>query len=231
MQKHLIEHAAKHVAIRAARCTCSLHRLGNSAAKAARGAGMLLQNLSAHSRGGRGRGSDVGTVGTHDLTAEGLLLIADLDHEDLAIKTKVRARHGECCAPLACTGFGGHAFQSLHLCIVRLRNRGIELMAAAGIVTFKLIVDMCGSVQLLFQAICTDKRCGTVHFIKIDQRFGDIDIGRGVIQLLTCQLLAEHLAHGFQRNGLHGAGIDERRGLFLHVRAHVVPLTGDFVFG
>ena len=56
-------------------------------------------------------------------------------------------------------------------------------------------------------------------------------LGGVVVQLLLHQLVAEHGAELVKRQGLAGAGADERIGLFLHVRAQVVPLGGDLRFG
>ena len=84
VQQHLIEHAAQHIAV-AGVLGGSFHGLGDGAAQAAGGAGEFFVDLPAHFRfhgGGGGHGS---AVGPHDLPAEGLLLIAALDHENLAI--------------------------------------------------------------------------------------------------------------------------------------------------
>ena len=157
MQHDLIEHTAQHVTIPLG-LRSLLHRLGNGAAKAARGIGMLGKNTSTHLGLGRGRGRDGGTVGAHDLTTEGLLLVGALYHVYAAIQIEIGAGHGKCRTPLPCARFGGHAFQTLFFGVIRLRHRRVELVRAACIIPFKLIIDMRGRAKRFFQAIRPYKR-------------------------------------------------------------------------
>ena len=119
MQKHLVEYAAENIAV-AGIGNRNLNRFGNCTAEGARGAGMLCQNLSADLCGIGGGGNNRGAVGSHDFTAEGLLLIADFDHIDLAVQPQIRACHRESRAPLAGTGLGGDALETLFFSIIGL---------------------------------------------------------------------------------------------------------------
>ena len=104
---------------------------------------MLGQDLAAYIGGHAGAGSDGSTIGAHHLTAERLLLVAHLDHVDLAIQPEVAAGHGERRAPLAGTRLSGHAFQALLLGVVGLRNGAVQLVAAAGVIALKLMDMKC----------------------------------------------------------------------------------------
>ena len=114
---------------------------------------MLHKNLSSHfGKFGRGRGN-LCPIGTHYFTAEGLLLIGYLYHIYLAVQPEIGTGHGKRGAPLSGSGFRGNALQSLLLCIVGLGDGGIELVAAAGVVSFKFIINLGRRLQLLFQAV------------------------------------------------------------------------------
>ena len=63
----------------------------DGAAQAAGGVRVLGQDLAAHVGGHAGAEGHKGTVGAHHLAAEGLLLIADLDHVRLAVQPEIAA--------------------------------------------------------------------------------------------------------------------------------------------
>ena len=180
MQQNLIQHAAQNITI-ALLADCRFYGFGNGTAKAARCAGMLRQNLLPDFRcGGGGRGYGC-AIGTHDLAAEGLLLIGNLNHVYVAVQTQICTRHGKRCAPLPCAGFCCHALQALLLCIIRLRDGRIQLMAATGVIALELIINLCGCLQFFFQTICTNQRRWSVHFIKIQNFLWDVDVSSIVI--------------------------------------------------
>ena len=99
VQQHLIQHAAQHVAVALAGGG-GLHGLarwrspempvvpGNSA-RILRPTSVVLE----------GEGVTVGAVGTHDLAAEGLLLIGALHHEYAAVQSQIGAGHGLSAVP------------------------------------------------------------------------------------------------------------------------------------
>ena len=93
MEHDLVQHAAQDVAV-VAQSARGLNGLGDGTAQRSARTGVLLQDLAAHLGGGGGGGGDLRTVGTHDLAAEGLLLVADLDHVHAAVQTQVCAGHG-----------------------------------------------------------------------------------------------------------------------------------------
>ena len=241
VQQDLVEHAAQHIAV-AWLGFGGLHRLGNGAAQAPARAGMLGKNPAAHLGVHGGGGGDRSAVGAHDLAAEGLLLVGDLDHVDLAVQAQVCAGHGQRGAPLPGSGFGGHALQALLLGIVCLRNGRIELVAAAGVVALKFVIDFGRGLQPLLQAVGPHQRGGAVHPVKAADFLGNREIRGGVVQLLPDQLVAEDRGELLGRHGLVRAGVEQGRRLVLHVGAHIVPgqrhfgflqvhFVGNFLFG
>ena len=228
VQQHLIEDAAQHIAVPLP-AGGGLHRLADGAAQRAGGIGEFRQNFSSHLGGvGGGRGH-VGAVGTHDLPAEGLLLIGALDHEHTAIQSQISAGHAQGRTPLPGARLGGHAPQPLPLGIIRLRDGGVQLVAAGGVVALELIVDVGGGVQLLLQTVGANQRGRTVHLVEIPYLPGDGDIRGGIVQLLLHQLAAEHMAQLLRRHGLERAGVQQGRGLVGHIRTHVVPVPRQLV--
>ena len=117
------------------------HSFGDGAAQAAVCPRKFPENLAADLRRLRGRGGDRCAIGPHDLTAEGLLLIGDLDHIDMAVHMQVCAGHGEGRAPLAGARLRRDAGQALLLGVIGLGDGGIQLMTAAGVVALKFVVD------------------------------------------------------------------------------------------
>ena len=230
VQEHLIQHAAQHIAV-AGILDGDFDSLADRAAEGTGGAGELLEDLAADVGGHRRGGSDVGAVGAHDLTAEGFLLIADFDHVYLTVEAEVSAGHRQGSAPLAGSGLCRDALEALLLRVVGLSDRGVQLMAAGGVVAFKLVVDLRGGTERLLEAVGTDQRRGTVHLIEILDLLRDVDVGGGVVQLLLYQLLTEYAREFLGGHRLTGAGVEQRRGLVLHIRAQVVPFLRDILLG
>ena len=229
MQEHLIEHAAEHVAI-AGVGNRDLNGLGDRASQGARRTGELLENFPADIccvRGGRGY---LCAIGAHDLAAEGLLFIGAFDHEHLQVQTQIGTCHAQCRAPLTGAGLGGDALESLLLGVIGLCNGGIQLMAAAGVVALKFVVDLCRCAELFLETVGAHERRGTIHLIEITDFLRDRDVGGVVVELLRHQLLAEDGAELFGGHRLTGAGIEQGSGFDFHVRPDVVPCFGDFVF-
>ena len=157
VQKDLIEYGPEHVTVTGIGDR-DFHCLGDRAAQRTGCAGVLGEDLTADLRRvGRGR-SHGSTVGAHNFAAEGFLFIAHLDHVDFAIEVKIGAGHRQCCAPLTGAGFGRDTFEALFLGVISLRNRRVELVASARVVALELVINMCGSLQLLLKTVCAHQR-------------------------------------------------------------------------
>ena len=178
-----------------------------------------------------GRGGDGGAVGPHDLPAEGLLLVADLHHVDLAVQPQVGAGHGEGGAPLAGAGLGGDALEALLLGVVGLGDGAVQLVGAGGVVALKLVVDFGRGLELLFQAVGPDQGRGAVHLVEVPDLLGNGDIGGVVVQLLLDEFITEYGTQVVEAHGGSGAGIQQGRGLGLHIGPDVVPGFRHLVFG
>ena len=118
------------------------------------------------------------------------MLIGNLYHEHLTVQTEVRAGHGQGGAPLPRAGFRGNAFQTLFFGIVGLGNGGVQLVAAAGVVAFKLVIDFGGRLQVLFQIVRPYQRRRPEGLILIMYFMGNVDICRCIVQFLLRQFLA-----------------------------------------
>ena len=80
-------------------------------------------------------------------------------------------------------------------------------MAAARIVSLKLIIDLRRRIQLLFQTVRPHERRRTVHLIEIQNFLRNVDIGICIVQFLFRQLVAEHLTQFLEGDRLKCAGI------------------------
>ena len=229
VEHHLVQHASQHIAV-ALPCGLCLHGLGDGAAQAACGARVLCQDLSAHLRGVAGGGGDGGSVSSHNLSAEGFLLIGDFYHVDQAVQAQVGAGHGQGGAPLSRAGFCGDAFQSLLLGIVGLGDGGVELMASAGVVSLKFIVDLRRGLKLLLQAVGPHQGGRPVHFIEIADILRNGDISGGVVQFLRRQLVTEDCLEFFGCHGLQSLGVEQGGRFIFHVCTEIVPRSGNLIF-
>ena len=124
MEKHLVEHAAQHVAV-AFTGYRRLHRFGNSAAEAPRSARMFSQDLPANFGFHGGRRRYRRTVSAHHFPAERFLLIGAFHHVDLAVKAQIGTCHRKRRAPLTGSGFGGHTVKPLFLRVIGLGDGGV----------------------------------------------------------------------------------------------------------
>ena len=229
MEEHLVQHGTQDVAV-----TRLLHGgfdgFGDGAAEASGGAREFGVNLLADvGRHGRGR-SHRGAVGAHHFAAERLLFVGNLHHVHLAVNTEEGRSHGKGGTPLACTRFGGHALEALLLGVVGLRDGGVELVAAARVVAFELVVDVGRSAESLFQEVGADQRRRTVHLVERENVFGNRNVWRVVVEFLLDEFVAEHGTQVFETHGLAGAGVQQRGGLLLHVGTDVVPCLREFIF-
>ena len=145
MKQNLIQNAAQYITI-SFPGGFGLYSFRDSTSEAAGGAGMLDEDFASDFRSIAGRRCDCGAVCPHDFPAERFLLIGNFYHVYETVQIEIGTCHRECGAPLSCTGFGGDTFQSLFLGIISLGNGGIELVAAACIVSFEFIIDFSRSL-------------------------------------------------------------------------------------
>ena len=149
MQQNVIKHGAKHVSalILAQR---NLNGFGYCAAQRTAGIGVFGQYFSSDLSRIGGRRNDVCAVGLHYGLAVRLLLAADFYHINVQFQAVEGACHGQRRSPLSRARLCGKRGQSLLLCVVGLRDRGIKLMRSGGIVSLKFVVDFSRSIQHSF---------------------------------------------------------------------------------
>ena len=104
-------------------------------------------------------------------------------------------------------------------------------MRAGRVVALELVVDLGGRAEGLLQVVRAAQGRRAVDAVHLQHRFGDVDVGRVVVQLLANQLVAEHRAQVLKAHGLSGAGIQQGSGLDLHVSPDIVPCLGHLIFG
>ena len=80
------------------------------------------------------------------------LLIAHLDHVDLAFHAEEVAGQGERAAPLAGAGLGGDALDALLLVVVGLGDGRVGLVAAGRADALVLVVDLGRGVRAFLEA-------------------------------------------------------------------------------
>ncbi len=68
------------------------------------------------------------SIGVHEGFAVGLLLIAELHHEDFAIQTELGTSKGQGRSPLAGAGFGHDFFRAFHHVVVSLGQSRVGLV-------------------------------------------------------------------------------------------------------
>ena len=176
-----------------------------------------------------GRRSDFRAVCAHYFAAERLLLVGNLDHEDLAVEVKEGAGHREGSSPLAGTGLGCDAFESLFLSVVRLGERGVQLVAAGCVVSFELIEDVSRSSQCFLKIFRVHERRRAIDLVEVMDFFRDVVVRGIVVEFLRHEFFAEDRSKVRCAHRLEGSGVQERSLLGLHVRSHVIPFLRDLV--
>ena len=177
----------------------------------------------------RRRRRDARAIRAHHLAAERLLLVGALHHEDSAVETEERARHRKRRSPLARARLGRHALEPLRLRIVRLRDGGVELVGAGGVVALELVVYLRRCAERLFEEVRPHERRGAEHPVEVADRLRYLEKRRCLVKLLRDKFVAEHVRKVLCRARRSGRGVEERRGLLFHVRAHVVPTFRQLV--
>ena len=103
-------------------------------------------------------------------------------------------------------------------------------MAAGGIVAFKFVVDFGRGIQRFFQVVGPDQRGWTIDSIHFLNGFWNIEIPGFTIHFLVRQLFTEYRIQVGLHRGLHGAWVDQRVWLLLHICPQVIPLLWQILF-
>jgi hypothetical protein len=155
-----------------------------------------------------------------------LLLVADLDHVDVALEAEEVTGLRDGGAPLAGAGLGGDALHALLLVVEGLRDGGVELVAAARRDALVLVVDAGGGPEGLLQPARAQQRGRAPQLVDLSDLLRDVD------EALAADLLLDQL-HREQRqevrgsDRLLGAGVQHRGQRPREVGLDVVPAGRD----
>ena len=118
---------------------------------------------------------------------------------------------------------------SLLLAVIALRQRGVDFVRAEGIDTLVLEIDVCGRAESLFEGIGTYEWCGTVIFIHIEHRLGDVYPRVLAIEFLFRTFITEDVGKILGRQRLLSGRIEGRQWLVGHLGLDIVPLGRNLV--
>ena len=122
-----------------------------------------------------GTGMDRRAPGVHQHPAIGLLLVADLDHIDVALQPEQLAGQGERGSPLARARFRGQPLGAGVLVEVSLRHRSIGLVAAGRTGAFVLVINVGRRFERALQPHRPQQRRRPPQRIDLAHRFRDFD--------------------------------------------------------
>src|ERR1035437_10236195 len=174
VEHHVIQHAAQRV-IGVVVGGRILDRLADGDPQAARRIGRRRQ----HSAAGMGMvaraGENFGAPDVHHHAAVWLLVVTAPHHVHGAFHAEKLACQGQRAAPLPRPGFGGQPLDARALVVVRLRHRGIRLVAAGRTGAFVFEIDARRRIKQLLQAARRKERGGPPQAIDIHHFARDID--------------------------------------------------------
>ena len=127
----------------------------------------------------RRAGHDLRAVRLHEDPPVRLLVVARADHVDLDLEVEQGAGERERAAPLAGTGLGREAGDPLLLVVIRLRDRGVRLVAAGRAATLVLVVDVGRGIEHALQPVGAEQRARPVEPIRVADGFRDLDLALG----------------------------------------------------
>src|SRR5260370_37634925 len=96
------------------------------------------------------------TIGFHQVTAIGLLLVTDLHHENFDFHVEERARHRQRRPPLPSSRLGREFLDPFLLVVEGLSHGGIRLVATARADTLLLVDNTGGSVIRFLPSTVTE---------------------------------------------------------------------------
>ena len=164
----------------------------------------------------------------HHKFSEGLLVEADTDHKDLALKAYELAGEGKRATPLSCACFGDESFDAELLVVPGLRDGGIWLVAARGAGAFIFVVDVSRGFEESFEVNSPSQRCRAPPVEDIEDFLGDINPAFSADFLLD----EVHREDGGQHFGADGFAVraERRQQRGGQVGGEVVPFAGYVFF-
>ena len=164
--------------------------------------------------------------GVHEHAAIRLLLVAHLDHVNIALQAKQLASQRQGRTPLARAGLGGEAFGAGDLVVIGLGDGGVGLVAAGGTGAFVFVVNVRRRLERLLEAHRAQQRRGPPQRVNFADLVGDRDPAVGAHFLLD-EVFRENRQQGLRRYRLFGARMQRRRQRLGKVRQKIIPLFGN----
>src|SRR5919201_3022851 len=155
-----------------------------------------------------------------------LLLVRDLDHVDLALEPDQPAGERERASPLPGAGLGREAGAAFLLVVVRLRHRGVRLVASGRADSLVLVEDPRARADRLLEAVRTEERRRTPEAVELEDLLGDLDLGF-LADLLSDERHREERREVVRPDRLPGARMQHGLRGGGHVREDVVPATRE----
>jgi hypothetical protein len=171
-----------------------------------------------------------GPPGLDHRPAVGLLVVADPDHEDLALQLEQAAGQRQRRAPLPGPGLGGELSHALALVVVGLRDRGVRLVRAGGRDALVLVVDVGRGIERALEAQRPVQRRRAPQLVDLADLLRDLDLGFGRYLLLD-QPHREDRRQIVGSERLLGARMKRRRGRARQVGEQVHPVRRDLALG
>ena len=147
----MVEHAAQRI-LRVRVRDRVLDGFADGDAEAARALRVFGQQLAPELGLIARAGMDRRPPGMHQHPAVGLVLVAHLDHVNVAFQPEQLAGQGQGRAPLAGAGLGGQALGAGDLVEVGLGDRGVRLVAAGRAGALVLVIDVRRCLEGLLEA-------------------------------------------------------------------------------
>src|SRR5206468_2589023 len=152
-----------------------LDRFRDREAETARTLWILRQRGAAGIRVGAGARDDLRTPRLHEDPPVRLLVVRNADHVDLALEVEHPRGEGEGASPLTRAGLGGEALGALLLVVVRLRDRGVGLVAAGGTDALPLVVDARRGPEHLLETERANERRRTPELVGVTDGLRNFD--------------------------------------------------------
>ncbi len=156
----------------------------------------------------------------------GLLVVADPDHEDLALEAEQLACERQAASPLAGSGLGDELAGAGLAVVIGLRYRRVRLVRAGRGDALVLVIDVGGGAERPLEAPCPKQRRRPPQRVDLADLVGDLDLGFAR-DLLLDQRHREDRSEVGRAGRLHRRRAQRRQRLARQVGHQVDPVGRD----
>ena len=200
-----------------------LDRLADGDPQAARESGSAARICRPACGLRRRAGRDLAAPDVHHRTAVGLLLVADLDHVDLALDVEHLAGERQGTAPLAGAGLGRQPVDALLLVVVGLGDGRVRLVAARRAVALVLEVDPWPASSAPAPGSSPGPAAWAARWPSTSRISSGISIHRSWLTSCLISSIGKDRRQIVRADRLLGARVQHRRQRFGQVGLQVVP--------